>query len=111
MILIYSLLLVRRPVKREGLAWIYPRAEYGVRKASIQRGSYNSSLTAAYYQELLNLLEKAKVEAQARSSGEIEQGASITGGDELRLPAYRNCRRPGNGDSFNYPLSACSQRN
>jgi len=82
-------------------------------EASSQRGSYNSSLTAAYYQELLNLLDQAissgdlsggsafdrstllKFEAQAQSFASLPTG---TAGDRVM------------DDSFNYPLSPLAAR-
>lgn len=52
-----------------------------MREASSQRGSYNSSLTAAYYQELLNLLDKAI------SSGDLSGGSAFDRSTLLKFEA------------------------
>jgi hypothetical protein len=76
-------------------------------------GSYNSSLTAAYYQELLDLLDKAI------SSGDLSGGSAFDKSSLLKLEAQAQsfATLPTGtagvrvmDDSFNYPLSLLEAR-
>lgn len=76
-------------------------------------GSYNSSLTAAYYQQLLDLLDKAI------SSGDLSGGSAFDKSSLLKLEAQAQSfaslplGSAGNrvmDDSFNYPLSLLDAR-
>ena len=75
--------------------------------------SYNSSLTAAYYQELLKLL------SEAISSGDLSGGSAFDKNSLLKLEAQAQSfaslplGNAGNrvmDDSFNYPLSLLEAR-
>lgn len=76
-------------------------------------GSYNSSLTTAYYQELLNLLD------QAISSGDLSGGSAFDPSTLLNLEnqaqSFASLPTGTAGDrvmddSFNYPLSLLAAR-
>jgi hypothetical protein len=76
-------------------------------------GSYNSSLTAAYYQELLDLLDKAI------SSGDLSGGSAFDRSSLLKLESqaqsFASLPLGTAGvrvmdDSFNYPFSLLEAR-
>jgi hypothetical protein len=85
-------------------------SEHAAKRMMGLLGSYNSSLTAAYYQELLDLLDKAI------SSGDLSGGSAFDKSSLLKLEAQAQsfATLPTGvrvmDDSFNYPLSLLEAR-